>query len=212
MIDDLPETGDGLARIYAPDRAVWRAWLETNGETAPAVWLVYYKKGSGQPSITWDEAVDEALCFGWIDSKARPIDERRYMQYFSPRKPKSAWSAVNKARLERLTAAGLMREPGLRAIAAAKANGSWSALDDVDALVVPDDLAAAFESSPAARDTFDRLSRSARWAILHRLATAKRPDTRARRIAAAIAALAPPDSPDTIGSGMAGLRRLTTHD
>ena len=195
MTDDLPETGDGLDRIYAPDRDVWRAWLEANGETEPAVWLVYYKKGAGEPSITWDEAVEEALCFGWIDSKAKPIDERRYMQYFSPRKPRSAWSAVNKARLERLTAAGLMREPGLRAIATAKANGSWSALDDVDALVVPDDLATAFAAAPAARAAFDRLSRSARWAILHRIAAAKREETRARRITAAIEALQKDPSP-----------------
>jgi len=177
---------DGLERVLAPDRETWRAWLAEHGEAAPAVWLVYFKKGSGQPSITWDEAVEEALCFGWIDSKAKPIDDRQYMQYFSPRKPKSVWSKINKARLERLSAAGLMCEPGLRAIATAKANGSWSALDDVEALIIPDDLAAAFSASPGARDGFAALSRTNRRNTLQWIATAKRPTTRANRIAATI--------------------------
>jgi uncharacterized protein YdeI (YjbR/CyaY-like superfamily) len=160
--------------------------LETNGESAAAVWLVYYKKGSGQPSITWDEAVEEALCFGWIDSKAKTIDDQTYMQYFSPRKPNSVWSRLNKSRLDHLMAAGLMREPGLRAIATAKANGSWSVLDDVEALIVPDDLAAAFATAPGAREGFERLSRSTRRNILHWIATAKRPATRANRIATTV--------------------------
>jgi uncharacterized protein YdeI (YjbR/CyaY-like superfamily) len=187
MNESLPESADGIARIYAADRAVWRSWLETHGETSAAVWLVYYKKGSGQPSITWSEAVEEALCFGWIDSKAKPIDDLRYMQYFSPRKPKSGWSQINKASVERLIADGLMREPGLRAIETAKANGSWTALDDIEALVIPDDLAAALAAAPGTRDRFDRLSRANRRIILQRIATAKRPDTRARRIAEAVA-------------------------
>ena len=174
---------DGLARVVAPDREMWRAWLEANGESAPAVWLVYYKKGSGQPSITWDEAVEEALCFGWIDSKAKPIDDRQYMQYFSPRKPASVWSKVNKARLERLIAAGLMREPGLRAIEIAKANGSWTTLDDVEALIIPDDLAVAFAAMPGSSEGFARFSRTTRRNILQWIATAKRPATRANRIA-----------------------------
>ncbi len=185
MTGELPES-DGIAWVYAPDRAVWRSWLETHAETTPAIWLIYYKKGSGQPSITWDEAVEEALCFGWIDSKAKPIDDSRYRQYFSPRKPSSVWSKVNKARVERLIAEGLMRDPGLRAIEIAKANGSWSALDDVEALIIPDDLAAAFAESPAARGAFDRLSRTNRRNILQWIASAKRPETRAKRIAATI--------------------------
>jgi uncharacterized protein YdeI (YjbR/CyaY-like superfamily) len=186
MIDDLPESRDGLDRVYAADRAAWRAWLETHAETAAAVWLVFYKKGSGQPSITWDEAVEEALCFGWIDSKAKPIDDLRYRQYFSPRKPTSVWSKINKARLERLVADGFMREPGLRAIERAKANGSWSVLDDVEALVIPDDLAHTFAESPGAREAFERLSRTNRRNILQWIATAKRPQTRAKRIAATV--------------------------
>ena len=112
------------------------------------------------------------------------------MQYFSPRKPKSAWSKINKASAERLVADGLMRDPGLRAVETAKANGSWSALDDIEALVIPDDLAAAFAAAPGTRDRFDRLSRSNRRIILQQIAAAKRPDTRARRIAAAVAAVA----------------------
>ena len=187
MTHELPESGDGIDRVHAANRSVWRSWLETHGETSAAVWLVYYKKSSGQPSITWSEAVEEALCFGWIDSKAKPIDDRRYMQYFSPRKPKSGWSQINKASVERLIADGLMREPGLRAIETAKANGSWTALDDIEALVIPDDLAAALAAAPGTRDRFDRLSRTNRRIILQRIATAKRPETRARRIAEAVA-------------------------
>src|SRR5215207_9185121 len=187
MTHELPESGDGIDRVHAANRSVWRSWLETHGESSTAVWLVYYKKGFGQPSITWSEAVEEALCFGWIDSKAKPIDELRYRQYFSPRKPTSVWSKVNKARLERLIANDLMREPGLRAIETAKANGSWSALDDVEALVIPDDLAVAFAESPGAREAFNRLSRTNRRNILQWIATAKRPQTRAKRIAVTIA-------------------------
>jgi uncharacterized protein YdeI (YjbR/CyaY-like superfamily) len=189
MTDELPAPEDGLPQVYAADRAAWRAWLETHGETSAAVWLVYYKKDAGRPSITWSEAVEEALCFGWIDSKAKPIDDLRYRQYFSPRKPKSPWSKINKASVERLIAAGLMREPGLRAIERAQANGSWSALDDVEALIIPDDLAVAFAAAPGTREGFDRLSRTNRRIILHRIATAKRPETRAGRIAAAVAAI-----------------------
>ena len=198
MIDDLPEPVDGLDRVYAADRAAWRSWLETHGETTAAVWFVFSKKGSGQSSITYEEAVEEALCFGWIDSKAKPIDDRRYMQYFSPRKPASGWSKINKARLERLIAAGLMREPGLRAIERAKTNGSWSLLDDVEALVIPDDLAAAFAATPGTRDRFDTLSRTSRRNILHGIATAKRPQTRANRIAATVEATAHGRAPGRI--------------
>src|SRR5687768_4953108 len=128
MTDELPDAEDGLPHVYAPDRAMWRSWLEMHGETSAAVWLVYYKKDAGQPSITWSEAVEEALCFGWIDSKAKAVDDRRYRQYFSPRKPKSPWSGINKASVGRLIAGGLMREPGLRAIERAKSNGSWGVL------------------------------------------------------------------------------------
>jgi uncharacterized protein YdeI (YjbR/CyaY-like superfamily) len=194
-VDRLEPGDDGLERVFAPDRSVFRAWLEANGEKAPAVWLVYFKKGSGRPSITWDEAVEEALCFGWIDSKAKPIDDRSYMQYFTPRKPKSVWSKVNKERLERLIAAGLMREPGLRAIETAKANGSWTALDDVEALVIPDDLAGAFAVSPGAEEGFAGLSRTNRRNTLQWIASAKRPETRAKRIAATVAAVARGASP-----------------
>jgi uncharacterized protein YdeI (YjbR/CyaY-like superfamily) len=189
MTDPPPESDDGLPQIYAPDRAAWRSWLEAHSETSEAVWLVFYKKGTGQPSITWSEAVEEALRFGWIDSKAKPIDERRYRQYFSPRKAKSVWSGINKASVDRLIAAGLMREPGLRAIERAKANGSWSALDDIEALIIPDDLAAALAAAPGSREAFDRLSRSNRRVLLQRIGLVKRPETRARKIAEAVAAL-----------------------
>ncbi|MFN8591045.1 MAG: YdeI/OmpD-associated family protein [Thermomicrobiales bacterium] len=191
--DTAPD--DGLERIVAPDRAVWRAWLEANGERATAVWLIYAKKASGRPSITWDEAVEEALCFGWIDSKAKPIDAHTYMQYFSRRKPTSVWSKVNKERLERLIAAGLMREPGYRAIEIAKANGSWTLLDEVEALVIPDDLAAALAAAPGAEDVLLSLSRTNLRNTLYRIASAKRPETRAKRIADMVETLMRGDSP-----------------
>ena len=191
----FPPGDDGLERIVATDRSIWRSWLEANGETTAAVWLVYYKKGSGQPSITWDEAVEEALCFGWIDSKAKPIDDRTYMQYFTPRKPTSVWSKVNKERLERLIAAGLMREPGFRAIEVARANGSWTLLDGAEALMIPDDLAIAFAAAAGAAESFAGLSRTTRRNTLQWIATAKRPETRARRIAATVEAAVRGTSP-----------------
>jgi uncharacterized protein YdeI (YjbR/CyaY-like superfamily) len=145
------------------------------------VWLVFSKKGSGVPSISWSEAVDEALCFGWIDSKVQSIDGARYEQYFTLRKPTSPWSKINKDKIAELEAAGRLTPAGVAAVAVAKENGSWSLLDSAEALLVPDDLAAAFPDA-AARSYFDGLSPSTRRNILQWIGLAKRPDTRARRI------------------------------
>jgi uncharacterized protein YdeI (YjbR/CyaY-like superfamily) len=181
----------GLAdyeQILFTDRASWRAWLARNASTSPGIWLVTYKRATGEPSPSYDDVVEEALCFGWIDSTVRPRDERTAMQLLTPRKPGSTWAASNKARLERLTAAGLMDPRGLAVVAAAKANGSWSALDPVEAMVVPDDLETALSADPAAAEYFAALPPSALKQHLWWVISAKRPETRARRISAVVAA------------------------
>ena len=165
------------------DRAGWRDWLEGNHADLDGVYLVSWRRGAGRTSVPYEEAVEEALCVGWIDSTGRVIDDERSIQWFARRKPRSGWARSNKERIERLTAAGLMRPAGLAAIEEAKKNGSWTLLDDVENLVVPDDLAAALAAAPQARANWDAFSRSARRAMLEWTAQARRPETRADRIA-----------------------------
>jgi uncharacterized protein YdeI (YjbR/CyaY-like superfamily) len=178
-----------IDRITATDGDELRQWLADHHDTADAVWLVYYKKGSGRPSIDWPEAVDQALCFGWIDSKVRSLDDERYEQYFSRRKPGSPWSRINKDKVAELTAAGLMEPAGQEAIDRAQADGSWSMLDEVEAGVVPDDLAAALDASGGLA-AFDGFTDAQRRGLLAWVLFAKRADTRARRIAQIAAAAA----------------------
>jgi uncharacterized protein YdeI (YjbR/CyaY-like superfamily) len=144
------------------------------------VWLVYAKKHTGLPSLTYNDAVEEALCFGWIDSKINPIDDDFYMQVFTPRKRESAWSPLNRARVERLLAAGLMAAAGLVVVKAAKDSGTWNATKHVEELSVPPDLEKALEANPDANRYWVAYSSSRRKGVLYRLAGAKRPDTRAR--------------------------------
>jgi uncharacterized protein YdeI (YjbR/CyaY-like superfamily) len=144
------------------------------------VWLVYAKKGSGLPSLSYNDAVEEALCVGWIDSRINPIDEAFYMQVFTPRQPRSGWSALNKARVARLVAAGLMKPAGLAAVTAAKASGAWDASSHVEDLTIPPDLKHALRTNPDARRGWAGYSPSRRKAVLFRLAGARRPETRAR--------------------------------
>jgi uncharacterized protein YdeI (YjbR/CyaY-like superfamily) len=173
---------DDAPRIHAEDRATWRAWLEANHATETGVHLVSWKRGFG-PSVPYEEAVEEALCFGWIDSSGGTIDERRSKLYFAPRKPRSGWAATNKARVERLLAAGRMAPAGLAAIERARENGSWTLLDAVEQGVVPDDLAAALAAAgPGAAANFDAYPKSVRRMLLERIAQARRPETRAARI------------------------------
>lgn len=168
--------------FYAKSRQEWREWLQDNHDKKQSVWLIYYKKKSAVPSVVYSDAVDEALCFGWIDSKAKPIDEDSYMQFFSRRKPKSVWSKVNKEKIERLTKQGLMTEMGFEAIERAKQNGSWTLLDEAEALIIPQDLEEEFQKRPNAKPYFLSLSRSDKRNILQWLVLAKRPETRAKRI------------------------------
>jgi uncharacterized protein YdeI (YjbR/CyaY-like superfamily) len=179
---------DEAQQISAADQSALRAWFEAHHDTEVGVWLVYWKAGSGHPSVTRNEAVDVALCFGWIDSRVRGIDEDRYRQWFSPRKPAGDWSRINKEKIERLTAEGRMAPAGLEAVAVAKANGSWRALEASDALIVPDDLADALDRDADARHSYEGYPEGVRRGILEQVYGAKRSDTRQRRIAAVVEA------------------------
>ncbi|MGN7204917.1 YdeI/OmpD-associated family protein [Pedobacter sp. SAFR-022] len=163
-------------------RKEWRTWLEENHQTKQAVWLIYYKKKSNAASISYSDAVDEALCFGWIDSTRKSLGEDQFTQFFCKRKPQSGWSKVNKEKITRLTAAGLMTPAGFKCIELAKQNGSWSILDEVEELIVPADLDNALAMQSGAKDFFLSLSKSLRKQMLQWLVLAKRPETRQRRI------------------------------
>ena len=175
--------GAGDERFQPADRAAWRAWLETHHATSTGVWAITYRRTAGKPTVAYEDLVEEALCFGWIDSQGSRLDDERSMLRFTPRKKGSTWATTNKARVERLTAEGLMAPAGLRAIAAARADGSWDALNDADALRVPEDLEVALAGDPAAVRGYEALSPSARKALIYWVTSAKRPETRARRIA-----------------------------
>lgn len=171
-------------RVEVMSRADLRRWLADNHRQPESVWLVTYKKACGTPPhCPYADVVEEALCFGWIDSLARRLDGRRSMLLLSPRRPGSAWSRPNKGRAERLIESGLMTPAGLEKIERAKADGTWSALDEVEALVIPDDLAAALKQNPAAAQHFDAFPRSAKRGILEWIGAARRPATREARVA-----------------------------
>jgi uncharacterized protein YdeI (YjbR/CyaY-like superfamily) len=168
--------------VFAETRAEWRAWLSKHHATSSGMWLVFNKKTSGLPHVTYDESVEEALCFGWVDSKPGKVDDTRSKLYFAPRKGKSGWSKPNKDRVERMIAAGLMTKAGLEKIEAAKRDGTWTMLDAVENLEVPDDLEAAFKSFPGSSQNFAAFPRSAKRGILEWIVQAKTPATRAKRI------------------------------
>jgi uncharacterized protein YdeI (YjbR/CyaY-like superfamily) len=183
-------------QYYAKDRKAWRNWLSKNHLSAPGVWLVYYKKETDKSRVAYAEAVEEALCFGWIDSTMRPLDEERYMQLFTPRKPTSEWSKLNKQRVEQLIANGLMTPAGLEKINISKANGNWEKIDHVEALTVPPDLAKPLAKSKKASAYFDTLKTTNKKYLLHWLNNAKRSETRAKRIEEIMAALKERRMPD----------------
>ena len=174
---DAPENS-----THPATRAEWRAWLEENHARDQGVWFVSYKKATGKPRVEYGEAVEEALCFGWIDSKANGLDDERSMLWMSPRKPGTGWSRSNKERVERLMAEGRMAPAGLAKIEAAKRDGSWSALDAVEALEIPPDLGRALDSHADARRHFEDFPRSVKRAILEWISSAKKPETRAARV------------------------------
>ncbi|BAY36859.1 hypothetical protein NIES2111_11920 [Nostoc sp. NIES-2111] len=186
----MPNFDNQLQTFHATNRQEWREWLERNYQSAIGVWLVYYKVKSGKPSIRYSEAVKEALCFGWIDSKVKSLDEESYMQIFTPRKPKSVWSKLNKQYIQELIEQGLMTEAGLAKIVAAQQDGSWTTLDAIEALMIPDDLQQALAANATASRYFAGLSNSTKKNILSWIASAKRPETRLRRIEQTIDAVA----------------------
>lgn len=171
-----------IESIYLKSRQHWRKWLQKNHDKKDSIWLICYKKESNTPSIAWSDAVDEALCFGWIDSQRNSIDEEKFMQRFSRRKANSTWSKVNKQKIQRLVKEGLMTEAGIKVIEAAKRNGSWSTLDEVEERTIPKDLENAFKKRRGSKSYFLSLSRSKRRVLLLGLVMAKRPETRAKRI------------------------------
>ncbi|BAZ52752.1 hypothetical protein NIES4103_54170 [Nostoc sp. NIES-4103] len=182
----MPKFDDQLESIYASDRSSWRKWLSNNHLTSPGIWLIYYKVKSGKPSVKYSEAVKEALCFGWIDSKVKSLDEDRYQQIFTSRKPKSVWSKLNKQYIEELIEQGLMTQAGLEKIQQAKEDGSWNYLDAIEALTIPIDLKQALEANPKANFNFEAFSNSLKKNILFWIESAKRPETRLKRIEQAI--------------------------
>ncbi len=171
-----------IETFYPTSQQQWRQWLEENHRSKQAVWLVHYKKKSSVASITWSEAVDEALCFGWIDSVRKTLDSETFVQFFSKRKPNGTWSKVNKEKIRQLVEAGLMTQAGLESIETAKQNGSWTILDEVEELILPNDLEMEFNTQPGSKDFFLSLSRSVRKAMLQWLVLAKQPETRQKRI------------------------------
>lgn len=174
---------DEMPLLELPDRDAWRAWLSANHGSSSGVWLAVGKKGGRVTSLGYEAAVEEALCFGWIDSIVRALDGDRFRQVFTPRKPSSTWSASNKARVERLMAAGVMEPAGLAAVEVARANGTWTLLDDVEQLNVPEDLATALAGDPDAAREFEAFPASARKQILWWIGSAKQPATRESRVA-----------------------------
>ena len=176
MVEALPNS------FHALTRAAWRAWLQKNHTQPRGIWLITYKKGAGKLRIDYADSVEEALCFGWIDSKPAKLDDERSMLWFAPRKPSSRWSKLNRERVERMIAEGKMTPVGRDKVEAAKRAGLWNALDVVDAMEIPDDLSAAFTRHKRSRENFDAFPSSAKRGILEWILSAKRPETRAKRV------------------------------
>jgi len=168
---------------YCPhNKKDWRKWLELNHCKKDAIWLIFYKKKSPDHNLSWSESVDEALCFGWIDSTKRTIDRDKYKQYFTKRKAKSNWSKVNKDKIKDLIDQGLMTEAGFKSIEVAKENGSWTILDLVENLTIPNDLEKELKSHKGAIEYFNCQSKSVKKGLLYWVMSAKRKETRQKRI------------------------------
>lgn len=176
-----------LDEVYFSSRTDWRHWLINNHAHSSGVWLIYYKKGSDKPRISYDDAVEEALCFGWIDSLVKKMDEDRYCQKFTPRQAKSSWSDLNKQRIRKLEAAGLMALPGKNAVRTARENGSWDReTESRKQLDMPEELSEALSASKEAQAFFQSLSRSQQRRYIGWIGTAKHPETRQRRTGEAL--------------------------
>ncbi len=172
------EVHKGFEALTFESAQAFRNWLEKHAESHPPIWLIFYRKSA----FTVSEAIDEALCFGWIDSKPNKRDSESYYLFFSPRNPKSRWSAVNKEKVKRLLAEGKIAAPGLRMIELAKSTGTWDALNAVDALEIPDDLGLALDEYPPAKSNFEAFPPSVKRGILEWILSAKTKTTRQKRI------------------------------
>jgi uncharacterized protein YdeI (YjbR/CyaY-like superfamily) len=168
--------------LYFKNDNEWRAWLSENHASSDGVYLIFYKVETNIPSMRWEEAVKVALCYGWIDSTVKSLGDGKRRQYFCPRKPKSVWSALNKKYIKELIADGLMHESGLQIIEIGKQNGSWTALEDVEKGIIPDDLQKAFDANSTAFENYQNFAPSYRKSYLYWLNQAKRQETRDKRI------------------------------
>lgn len=191
---ELPDSPNGKNVFVPPSRAEWRTWLSAEADRSDGLWLVYRRKSSSLDGPLYHELVEESLCFGWIDSVTKRVDDDRLIQWFSPRRKGGIWSALNKARIERLMSQGLMSERGQRVIDEAIADGSWSQYDDVEALVVREELREALEGAPVARDAWEASSPSTKKQYLWQVYSAKRAETRSTRIEALIQELSSGDN------------------
>jgi uncharacterized protein YdeI (YjbR/CyaY-like superfamily) len=195
MAKDSIAFADTLLVVEAVNRQAWREWLQTHHQTYTGIWLLYYKVKSGKPSVQYREAVKEALCFGWIDSKVKSIDAERYRQIFTPRKPQSVWSKLNKTYVEELIQAGLMTQAGLDSIRIAQENGSWNRLDEIEALIIPEELQQALRSCPEAERNFEAFNTPTKKTLLTWIGTARRKITREQRIQQVVTAAAENHNP-----------------
>lgn len=168
--------------FYPTNRQEWRQWLLENHNKKQSIWLVHYNKKSNMPSVSWSDAVDEALCFGWIDSTRKSLDNDMFIQFFTKRKPTSVWSKINKEKIERLKQEGLLMPAGLESISIAQHNGTWNILDDVEELEISEDLEMEFNTREGSKEYFLSLSKSVRKSMLQWIKLAKRPETRQKRI------------------------------
>jgi uncharacterized protein YdeI (YjbR/CyaY-like superfamily) len=184
-------TKDDLPILQFDTQSDWATWLRRYHESSQGAWLKFAKKGSGVTTVTHPEALEEALCYGWIDGQAAQFDETFYLIRFTPRRPRSKWSQINREKVERLTAERRMKPAGLAQVQAAKEDGRWdAAYPPASAATVPEDLQRALDENPKAKAFFKTLTGANRYAIIYRVHDAKRPETRARRIAQYVALLA----------------------
>lgn len=168
--------------FYPTNRQEWREWLLENHNKKQSIWLVHYNKKSNMPSVSWSDAVDEALCFGWIDSTRKSLEIDKFIQFFTKRKPTSVWSKINKEKIERLKQEGLLMPAGYESIMIAQQNGTWNILDDVEKLEISEDLEKEFNTREGSKEYFLSLSKSVRKSMLQWIKLAKRPETRQKRI------------------------------
>lgn len=171
-----------IETFYPTNRQEWRKWLLENHNKKQSIWLVHYNKKSNMPSVSWSDAVDEALCFGWIDSTRKSLESDKFIQFFTKRKPTSVWSKINKEKIERLKQEGLLMPDGYESIMIAQQNGTWNILDDVEKLEISEDLEKEFNTREGSKEYFLSLSKSVRKSMLQWIKLAKRPETRQKRI------------------------------